>query len=155
FYVCLMLILAFTSINNIRSKSKSFFYTFIIFALMAFKHHSIGNDTLNYIELFQRLKRMGTFIDANSRFEKGYQIYTRLIGIIFNDYQALFIVTAFLCSLCILYGIRNYSINWQYSLFLFVGLRFFNFFLSGLRQSIAISIIFVSYNFLRKRKYSV
>ena len=125
---------------------------FILFILMGFKDSSVGNDTPNYIELFYRLKRMSSVIDPKSRFEKGYQVYNKLIGHFFDDYQVLFIITAAICIGCILYGVNKNSRNWMYSLFLFIGFRFYYFFLSGLRQSIAVSIIFVAYTFLKKKK---
>lgn len=151
-YLSLMILLALASCCNGRSKSKLYFSAFILFGLMGFKDKSIGNDTASYIEFYNRLKNMTTIIDVNSRFEKGYQIYNKLIGYFFEDSQALFIITAFICISCIIYGVIKSSKNWQYSLFIFVGLRFYYFFLSGLRQSIAVSIIFIAYVFLKEKK---
>lgn len=153
FYLILMLFLMLMSCRNGQSKNKAIISGIVLFAIMGFKSSSIGNDTPSYLEFFNRLNRMSTLFDANTRFEKGYQLYNKLIGYFFKDSQALFIITALICVACIIYGISQYSINWQYSLFLFVGLRFYYFFLSGLRQSIAVSIIFVSYKFLKERKY--
>ena len=151
-YLSLMILFVFASCHNSCSKSKLYFSGFILFALMGFKSNSIGNDTASYIELYDRLKNMSTMFDETSRFEKGYQIYNKLIGYFFEDSQALFIITAIICISCIVYGIIRSSRNWQYSLFLFVGLRFYYFFLSGLRQSIAVCIIFVAYTFLKEKK---
>lgn len=151
-YLCLMLFFALTSTKKGQSRRKLFFGAMILVLLMGLKSEYVGNDTPSYIELFDRLRRLSTFIDPSSRFEMGYQVYNKIIGLFFDDYQALFIITAVLCIGCVCYGIRNLSRNWQYSLFLFVGLRFYYFFLSGIRQSMAVSIIIVAYVFLKKKK---
>ena len=149
-YIFLMVLFVFESCKRGKSKIKLYTSSGILFILMGFKDRSVGNDTPNYIELFERLKRMPSLIDNTSRFEKGYQLYNKLLGYFFYNYQILFIITAVICIGCISYGISKNSINWSYSLFLFVGFRFYYFFLSGLRQSIAVSIIFVAYIFLKR-----
>jgi len=146
-----MLLFALLSAKNGKSKYKLFFGAFILILLMGFKSTYVGNDTPSYIEFFNRLSRMTSLIDSNSRFEVGYQFYNKIISLFFDNYQAMFLITAIICITCICYGIVNLSRNWQYSLFLFVGLRFYYFFLSGLRQSLAVSIIVVSYVCLRKK----
>lgn len=151
-YFLLMFFLAIFSCKSGRSKRKLLLSGLILTSLLGFKDATIGNDTPNYIELFNRLKHMTSFIDETTRYEKGYQIYNKIIGMLFDSPQDLFIITAIICMGCICFGIKKNSINWQYSLFLFVGLRFYYFFLSGLRQSIAVSLIFVAYYFLKKEK---
>lgn len=151
-YIFLMIFFVFASCKNSNSRVKLIIGSGILFVLMGFKDSSIGNDTLNYIELFDRLKNMPSLIDSKSRFEVGYQLYNKFISLFFDNYQILFVVTAAICIGCVVYGIKKNSKNWMYSLFLLIGFRFYYFFLSGLRQSIAVSIIFVAYVFLKKKK---
>ena len=152
FYLGLMLFFLVMSCRRSCSSTKMFLAGIVLFVIMGLKSETIGNDTPSYIEFYNRLQRMGTLIDSNSRFEIGYQLLNKIVGLLFEDVQALFVVVAVICIGCIMYGCSQYSCNWQYSLFLLVGLRFFYFFLSGLRQSIAVSIIFVSYKYLNEKK---
>lgn len=151
-YFLLMILLAIFSVKRSCNNKKLMLSSLILFSLLGFKDATIGNDTPSYIEFFNRLKYMSSMVDENSRFEKGYQLYNKVIGMLFETPQALFIITAIICIGCICFGIRKNSVNWQYSLFIFVGLRFFYFFLSGLRQSIAVSLVFVAYYFLKKER---
>lgn len=151
-YILLMIFFTLSSCRNGQSKIKLFIGSSLLFLIMGFKGDKVGSDTPNYIELFYRLNRMPSWIDSNSRFEKGYQIYNKVLGNMSDNHQILFIITALICIYCITYGISKNSKNWMYSLFLFIGFRFYYFFLSGLRQSIAVSIIFVSYIFLKRNK---
>lgn len=152
-YTGIMLSFAVASAKNSKSKIKLFLSGGLLGILMGFKAMSIGNDTENYVYFFNQMKKSPSFFDSLSRFEKGYQVYNKLIGLVFDDPQALFIVTAIICIGCICYGTVKLSINWQYTLFLFVGLRFFYFFLSGLRQSLALSIVILAFVMLQEKKY--
>ena len=80
-----MLILAFASARNGNSRIKFFLGGLILMLLMGLKSNTVGNDTQNYIELFNRLAHMSTYIDSTSRFEVGYQLYNKIISLIFEN----------------------------------------------------------------------
>ena len=80
-YICLMLFFILASCNRGQSKIKLWIGVVLFYLyLWDLKTVSVGNDTPNYIELFNRLKRMSSVIDPTSRFEKGYQVYNKLLG---------------------------------------------------------------------------
>ncbi len=155
-YIVLMLFLLFLSICSIKTtKEKKRVCVVGILCLgilMAFKDISVGNDTSNYVYFFDKLQNSSAWYNAATRFEPGYQIFSKLISNIFGEYQYLFISTAVICMFCLYKGILNYSENPGFSLFLFVSLRFFYFFLSGLRQAIAVSIVIMAFHYLVKGK---
>lgn len=152
-YLSIMILFIFFSIKNFDSKKITFLCGTILFFFMGFKGSYIGNDTRNYIYFFERLGTYTEWYNSLLRFEIGFQIYNRFIYLYFQKYQYLFIFTALVCMFCISKVIRKNSVNVGYSFFLFVGLRFYYFFLSGLRQAIAISIVFLSFNSLKDKKY--
>ena len=154
-YFLIMLVIAFFGCNEKYKKIKFYLSLSVLFALMALKSENVGNDTHNYVEFFYRLKYIDDYIDQFSRFEIGYQLYVKVIGMLFDNVQFLFIITAIICIGAITYMIKKLSLNWLYSLFLFIGLRFYYFFLSGLRQSIAVSIVCVSFMFYLENKRKV
>lgn len=156
FYASIMLLfllLAMTKQNRVRSTMMTVFCGTILALIMGLKSESVGNDTENYVYFFKRIGSMSSWTDLESRFETGYQIYSKIIGKIFNNYQYLFIITAIVCMVCVGVCICKYSANAAYSFFLFVGLRIFYFFLSGLRQSIAVSIVMIAFIMLQEKKY--
>lgn len=147
-----MVIFILLSAKNGQSYKKIVSGSLVLFFLMAFKSENIGSDTPNYIEFFYRLKYTNNMIDSNSRFEKGYQVYNKMLGLLSDNHQILFIVTAIICIGLISFCISKISINWMYSLFLLIGFRFYYFFMTGIRQSIALALVFLSYIFLIKNK---
>jgi len=147
-----MVLLAICSIKGAKSNVKFILFSALLCFLMAFKAESIGNDTYNYIYFFEYINEIDSLYDPFSRFEIGFQIYNKILGYISNDVQILFVISSVICFSCLIYSTKKLSLNWIYTLFLFVGLRFYYFFLSGLRQSIAVSIILVSYVMLKEEK---
>lgn len=153
-YLSIMILFIFFSIKNFSSKKIIFLCGIILFFFMGFKGSNVGNDTENYIYFFKRLGTYTEWYNSSLRFEIGFQIYNRFIYLYFQKYQYIFIFTALICMYCISKVIVKNSVNYGYSFFLFVGLRFYYFFLSGLRQAIAVSIVFLSFNFLKEEKYT-
>ena len=151
-YFLIMVLIAFLGCNERYKKIKFYVSSSVLFSLMAFKSENVGNDTHNYVEFFYRLKYIDNYIDQFSRFEMGYQLYVKFIGMVFDNVQWLFFITAIICIGSMTYIIKKLSLNWLYSLFLLVGLRFYYFFLSGLRQSIAVSIVCVSFTLYLQNK---
>lgn len=155
-YVVLMLFMLFLGMFSINTKKEKRVICIIgilcLGILMAFKDISVGNDTNNYVYFFKTLQNSSAWYNPDTRFEPGYQIFSKLISNIFGEYQYLFISTAVICMFCLYKGVFNYSDNPGFSLFLFVSLRFFYFFLSGLRQAIAVSIIIIAFHYLMKGK---
>lgn len=138
-----------------RNRTERFFVKLdliVLFFLLGFRALNIGNDTPNYIYFFERLKNLGGFVDPQSRFEVGYQIYSGIIGHIFHSSQALLIVSALISALVIGILVKHYSEMPAYSLFLFIGLRFMYFYMSGLRQSLAIDICILAFIALKEKK---
>lgn len=161
FYLLLMLgILAVgylaRNAGNGLLKTYVFITGLLLFALMAFKDASVGNDTPSYIEVFNQFQYstlQSLFEENTTRFETGYIILNRFIACFTSNYQWLFIITAAFTTFSLVKMVTTYAKDVVLSLFLFVSLRFFYFFISGIRQSIAIAILFFSLSSLFRRKF--
>ncbi|PWJ65607.1 EpsG family protein [Fibrobacter sp. UWB15] len=119
-------------------------------SLMAFKALTIGNDTPSYVYFFNHFSDVSTFFDYELRFEYGFQFFSKLIYLIFHDVQFLFVFTAIICMFSLSKTIYRFSENVAFSFFLFISLRFFYFYLSGIRQAIALSLTFFAFKYLVK-----
>lgn len=158
FYAALMLFIIIFGLllNSIKSKFCIKIYSFLVclvlFALLAFKGSNIGSDTPVYIALYKQLQITANILDNPTRYELGYVVYSKLISWIFGDYQYLFVVTALVIIASINKLVTKYSSLIWMSFYLLVSLRLYYFFLSGLRQTIAVAIICISYSFIKQRK---
>lgn len=132
----------------------------ILWVLLAFKGSNIGSDTPSYINFFYEFKRnlllngnnfFSIFIN-HTRFEIGYVVLNNIIANIFGEVQWLFVIIATFEIFVLYKFLLCKSKNIYMSIFLFISLRFFYFTMSGLRQTIAIFICVIAYQYIEKRK---
>ena len=81
------------------SKKIGFWLCFLIFAfLSAFRGSTIGNDTHEYLRIFNEINN-GTFDDTETRYEKGYLLLNHTLHKLFS-YS---IVYSYIIVLAVLY----------------------------------------------------
>lgn len=115
---------------------------------------SVGSDTVNYKSTFYSAQNMSYFKFLNlSDRDYGYYSFHWLFSNIFNNFQVYLILIAILSMSSIGFFIYKNSDHILMSFLIFESL-FFNFFLTGIRQTLAISILLVSWEFIKKRKFA-
>lgn len=121
----------------------------VLMFLAAFRASSVGNDTEEYLRIFEETISSGIY---ESRYEIGYLWLNKLLGYISHDSQIVLIVS----SIFIFYSFGRFI--WKYSempwlsLFLFFTYGFFSSSLNIMRQSLAMAILLFSYDFLLQGK---
>lgn len=159
-YIINLFVLGLNSLfyNVIKTKSKhakKFFLSISIMQLLmilALRHYSIGIDIPNYLSFFRL-----TFYISNKhllvhRFEIGYKILNKLVGIFTDNIQLFLSSIAIICLIPVGRFIYKHSKMPFLSIFLYIGFNYFTFNFSGLRQSIAYGIILISYDYIKNRK---
>lgn len=119
-----------------------------LFILSAFRATSVGTDTIGYEALFLRLKN-GTSI----RQEQGWQFLNELVIFFGGSFEHLLIASTLLVLLPVFYVVRRYSLNPMLSLFLYYAFYIYLQSFNITRQTIAVSIVFLAFTFLLKKKY--
>ena len=117
--------------------------------LAAFRSPIVGNDTKEYIRIFQDFRDL---LDNGTRFEYGYLYYNLFIHKITGNYQVFFIITSIF--LFATYGV----ITWKYSFrpklaVLFFFILAFPGTVNTMRQSFAICILLFSLDYIIKRRW--
>ncbi len=134
------------------------------FVLSAFRHFDVGSDTWYYGRLFETTaeKSWATVIQnakdvLTGRMEGrdvGYSFFEKFISVIYNDYRFLLIVVAAIFAVCL--GIFIYKNSQEpFFSFLLFSCLFYSFFaITGIRQTLATSIvIFLGHGLIKKRKF--
>lgn len=157
--VLVLCIFAEESTPNIKVKNRLFVLALIpYFLLMAFKSSSVGTDTLPYCQSFEAMANYGfsNFLKFEEygyeRIEYGYKFYIWLLSRISSDGQILLIMTSIVNTSAIYVFIKKNATNWSLALFFFVSLGFFQFAMSGIRQTLAISFFLFGYEYLKDRQ---
>ena len=146
---------AFTEMGRKQKKIYLFCVMSVFFIIMAFRSSHMGNDTQNYIAIFNKVSVATSpigFAEATA-IEKGYILYNSILSKIFGaNARWLFVITAVLICHSLGRYIDKYSNTPGIVCCLFVPMSL-SFFMAGLRQAIAVAIFLYSYDFIENKKF--
>lgn len=127
----------------------------ILISILGVRNRYIGStDTLNYYNMMKRAidsTSWSAFYKADY-VEKGFQFFVWTISRVFKDPQWIIAISTFIYVTCFLIFIYRHSKNvcMSYVMYVCLGLMTFN--MQGMRQSIAIGICLLAYDFAVSKK---
>ena len=128
------------------------FFLLFLTLLVALRHESVGNDTLNYINILNRYSGMTWEQLRKETLEFGFWFLNKIISKISNDPQIYFAITAIITGAMIYPTYKRLCIDPSLTIVLYCTMSTFVMMFSGIRQMIAIGIGFIAYEFTRKKK---
>jgi len=148
--------LIFSSIKQ-TSKNKKFFLflcaVIFIGQMALINPKNTQTDIMMYYYTFERSKSLTlSYIFDTYKYEQGYQILNWIVAKTLKNWTYFIIIFYGFVYFFICRFIYKYSNNIYLSMILFITLGFYGFSLTGLRQTIAISICLWSYDYIKKRK---
>lgn len=157
-YYILLVILGIVSFFTIGIKNRNKLVIPIVAILMVLiqglRHKSIGVDIAGYLNGYNLSKNMN-FINGEKLFnyETGYSLFNKMLSSIgISEQLFLAIVSLIITTLIGIVWIKKSKMP-GFSVLLYLAFGFFTFTFSGLRQSIALSILFFSFLYIEKRNF--
>ena len=157
-----MLCMYFILVNKKQFNKVGAVVIFIALVLiLGLRHPSMGVDNrfgyeYGYIGSFKIISSMSwstvLSLESYMNYERGYIIYCKLVGSIWNNVQFFIFVSAFLSLLPIYVLIRKKSENSVMSSFVYLGLPAFLMVYSGIRQSLAIGLCCLAVDYIQRKK---
>ena len=127
--------------------------SFLYMWLLATFRYGIGNDYYSYISIYNEIAAAPDFLAAMQLpYEKGFLLLSRIITYITQAPMVINGIYALLILAPVAYIIIRYSDAPWLSAFLYVCLTFYYASMNFIRQSLAASIIFLGYRFIKERK---
>ena len=124
-----------------------------VFVLLSFKSERIGADTFRYLNAYQEMSSLDSVESySDTRIEIGFRYLMFVLSRIFHWPQTLLIALGMITCTSLYFFIRRTATNQCLLLFFFITLGFFQFAMSGIRQTIAISIILWAFPFIYNKK---
>lgn len=153
--ICLwaFLFLLTNNFNSIRGR-KAFVWIISIqlIILQGLRHYTVGTDVRTYLNVYNGLKNGGYQEFASQRFEIGYKLINKLIGVIgLNEQLFLFVISALILVPIAIFIYRN-SYNLFISFYSYIAFGFFGASFNTLRQNIAYGIILLSFTFIKQKR---
>ena len=124
----------------------------LYFLLLSFRSELLGKDLLNYKDYFAYYSSVGFNVVLKEDQDILYWVLNWVVGKFTDNYQIFLTVVA---AITVFPIAKLYSEDKQYGflkIVLFMNMSIFVMLFSGLRQSIAISIALIAYDFVRKKK---
>jgi len=130
----------------------------LIWLIQGLRHETVGVDSYNsYRPFFDNLtvssQNLLNIRESGSGFENGFILFSKFIKYFFsNDVQLYILLCSFVSLFPIAYLIYKHSPNIELSFIVYTSFILYHFGFSGIRQTIAIGITVLSFNFIVKKK---
>jgi hypothetical protein len=132
----------------------------LLFVFFGFRDLSVLNDTAHYYRDMRDMMSTVSFdatpwyhIDLHARFEAGYQIFMRLIGLyISRDPYSLIIITSLITTISILLFLKKFTLHISSCVFALLTTTCLEMQYCAFRQSLAISMSYLLCHFLQNGK---
>lgn len=144
---------AFQKMSNNKKIIYLFFAFFPLIIMTMFHGINIGNDSKEYVYFFNQLKFVSLENALNfSRFEKGYVIFTYLLTQISDNPQIVFVVEGALIYISLARWLNKWSKAPGLFICLLVNMLVIDGWMSMIRQSLAMAILFYAFDAIIERK---
>lgn len=146
--------------RNVHRDTKWLAYLGVLpmFLLFVLRNNHVGPDTVGYVNFFQNTVRDVDFDKLfvnkfTKRNEPGYLVYVKLVSLLTDDYTIYFLINAIVIFGSLMRFARKYTKNPSLFFFLYMVLGTYSFALTGLRQSLAMSVCLWALDFVKKKKF--
>lgn len=121
-------------------------YLGILLVIIAGSRYGIGTDYFTYEHIY-------TNLDSSLYIEPGYRYVNILLRYLGCSYEMSVLFFALVTNLLLLYFIKQYSVDFVFSLVLYVFFNYYFITFNAVRQMIALAIFLTGINYAFKKKY--
>ncbi len=127
-----------------------------LFLFGALRSTSTGIDIPNYVNMYSEIQHvsLSDILALETRFKSDlfFYVFLKLLSLICENPHFMLTIISAIVAVSFSFFIYKNSVNQLISFLMFLGLRYYSFTLSGLRQAVAWSIVLLSYESLKRRR---
>ena len=121
--------------------------------IMGLRHSSVGVDTPRYITIFSNYSHISFKNLFSQGYAYGFYLFNKILSYLCGgNYTVYFLVIAVFVCLSFYFFFRRHSVDYCLSQIVLLALGFTFFFMTGIKQTLAISILLYAYTALRDKK---
>lgn len=142
--------------NEKRKRKYLILCGIVLILFMGLRSRLIGStDTANYYNMMNRAIASNSWIEyyRSDYVEAGFQFFLFCLSRIFTSPQWIIVISSAIYVICIFYCIYKNSDNVVMSVVMYITLGLMQFEMQGMRQSIAMSLCILSFEFVKKKKF--
>lgn len=134
-----------------KNKFAMIFFFLWLMVLIVLRHKTIGNDTINYMNIFDKICYMNFSELYSFSSEIGYVMLNKIVSFFTHNPQIMIAVIGVLTIVLFMPTYLRLLEDTGLTVALFCIMSTFTMFFSGLRQMLAIGIGLIAYHFVRKK----
>ena len=134
-----------------KTRKRAFWLLLPFFVLLALKGEDIGADTDQYTLMFQATQ-FDIFDKYYDRIEGGYRLFLIILTKIFDHPQWQYIIFAVFSFIVFVYFLERNSCKPEWFVLMFLALNLYAFYMTGIRQAIAMTICLLAYEKIKEKK---
>ena len=149
-----VLIISLLFINFSKKDKKIIVYLTmpILCSIAAFRNYNIGNDTFEYMRIFETIKNSDNIFLMTDRYEIGYLLLNKIVSFVFSNSVSILFVTSIIIYIGFSIFIMKYSENPGFSIILFILMGYFAQSLNLIRFQIACVILLWAFDKILNKK---
>lgn len=137
--IIIMVVFSVGHIKNISQKDILKIALMCLWALATFRSVSVGNDTINYKDVFEYIKSYGDYEIYIIRYEIGYLVLNDIIASFTNNFTIFIAIVNVYIYVAYYKFFKTYSDNYMISVFLFFTLGYWGQTVNIIRLQLAIA----------------
>lgn len=143
-------------INKVKTRSNSTSYIVIIstclIIMLGLRGVNVGIDTPYYYNSFNSMAHFSLNEVIQRNIEIGFSVFQYIISRLFGNFYIFNTIVAAMYVGVVSYIIKKYSSNPVLSYLFFIFFGFYSFAMSATRQTLAITLTLIAFDFIRQRK---
>ena len=124
----------------------------ILLFFLGLRNRTVGNDTGFYVSYYESMPTLSWRDLIHSPYELGFVFFTKLVSLTHLPYTGYLVVYYAICLGLLGIFVYRFSVSPGVSYYCFFALGFFTFFMSGMRQSMAICLCLLAFVLAMKQK---
>lgn len=141
--------------NEKKNRNAMIVFWSLLFSMLVLRHEVVGIDLKTYNYIFNYIDKSSWKVGLSRSYEWMYSLLNKVISLFTDDFRWVIVVVALISVFFIARAYTKYSPDTAFTIALFIVTPNFILLFSGLRQAIVISISFVAFEFIRKKKFFI
>ena len=151
FYYGLLIFISAIMLIMVPNIKLDFYIAWVILVFVSGMRYYVGTDYSMYRSYFKNINTIGIGSNTQVKMKPLYHQINRIIKKITSDDRIFFFIISFITVTLIFIAIKQQSVNYKLSIFLFITLGYYHYSFNEMRQFISVAVFILSGKYIKDR----